>query len=441
MDIARSGVMELLFLAHRAPFPPDRGDKIRSYHVLRHLMTRARVHLVAFGEGEADFDVPPGLAEGLASVSIVRRRKPQALAAAEALARGLPVSLTAFASAGMRRAVAAVKGDAVYCFSGQMAQYLPADVPAIMDFVDVDSAKFAGFAEAGPVPMRWMMRREARLLGAFERRVAARVSASLFVSAAEAALFRAGGATGRIVAVENGIDAAAFDPVVVARDARSIHAVTPDPFRGPPVHGGTAADHGPLSSPRSGPRNESGVTGGLGGGAGPHRPLIVFTGQMDYRPNIEAVSWFARDILPALRARYPGLRFAIVGRAPTVAVQALASDAVIVTGAVDDVRPWLAAADVCVAPLRLARGIQNKVLEAMAMARPVVASVAAAEGIDHGGTLRVADDAATQVAAIAALLDDPRAAAALGAAARARVIARYDWAARLAPLDALLGLA
>jgi glycosyltransferase involved in cell wall biosynthesis len=96
---------------------------------------------------------------------------------------------------------------------------------------------------------------------------------------------------------------------------------------------------------------------------------------------------------------------------------------------------------VCVAPLRLARGIQNKVLEAMAMARPVVASVAAAEGIDHGGTLRVADDAATHVAAIGALLDDPDAAAALGAAARARVIARYDWAARLAPLDALLGLA
>ncbi|WP_257015438.1 glycosyltransferase [Sphingomonas melonis] len=427
--------MELLFLAHRAPFPPDRGDKIRSYHVLRRLMTRARVHLVAFGEGEADCDVPPELAEGLASVSIVRRRKPQALAAAEALARGLPVSLTAFASAGMRRAVAAVKADAVYCFSGQMAQYLPADVPAVMDFVDVDSAKFAGFAEAGSVPMRWMMRREARLLGAFERRVAARVSASLFVSAAEAALFRGGGATGRIVAVDNGIDAAAFDPAAVA------YSVTPDSFRGPPVHGGTAADHGPLSSPRSGPRNESGVTGGLGGGAGPYRPLIVFTGQMDYRPNIEAVSWFARDILPALRARYPGLRFAIVGRAPTAAVQALVSDAVIVTGAVDDVRPWLAAADVCVAPLRLARGIQNKVLEAMAMARPVVASVAAAEGIDHGGTLRVADDAAAHVAAIAALLDDPRAAAALGAAARARVIARYDWAARLAPLDALLGLA
>ncbi|WP_283214465.1 glycosyltransferase, partial [Sphingomonas sp. 2SG] len=256
--------MELLFLAHRAPFPPDRGDKIRSYHVLRYLMARARVHLVAFGEGEADFDVPAAL-DGLASVTIVRRRKPQAVAAVAALARGLPVSLTAFGSGDMRRAVAAARADAVYCFSGQMAQYLPADVPAVMDFVDMDSAKFAGFAEAGSAPMRWMMRREARLLGAFERRVAAEVSASLFVSEAEAALFRSGGATGRIVAVENGIDAAAFDPGVVAGDARFIHAVTPDSFRGPPLPGKTVATHTPLSSPRSGPRNESGVTGELGG--------------------------------------------------------------------------------------------------------------------------------------------------------------------------------
>lgn len=432
--------MELLFLAHRAPFPPDRGDKIRSYHVLRYLMTRARVHLVAFSESDADFDLPAEL-DALVSVTIVRRAKSQAMAAVEALARGLPVSLTAFESPEMRRAVAAVRADAVYCFSGQMAQYLPAGAPVVMDFVDVDSAKFAGFAEAGSLPLRWMMRREARLLGAFEWRVAAQVSASVFVSEAEAALFRAGGATGRIVAVENGIDATAFDPGVVAGEVGFPHAVTPDVFRGPPVPGRTVATHEPPSSLQSGPRDESAVTGKSGGGSERHAPLIVFTGQMDYRPNVDAVIWFAQDILPALRVRYPGLRFAIVGRAPVAAVQALASDAVIVTGAVDDVRPWLAAAAVCVAPLRLARGIQNKVLEAMAMARPVVASAAAAEGIDHSGTLRVADDAAAHVAAIGALLDDPDAAAALGAAARARVIARYDWTARLAPLDTLLGLA
>ena len=388
--------MDLLFLAHRAPFPPDRGDKIRSYHMLRHLMTRARVHLVAFGETEADFGVPAEIAAALASVTIVPRRKPQALAAVEAMARGLPVSLIAFESGAIRAAIERVRADAVYCFSGQMAQYLPAGVPAVMDFVDVDSAKFAQYADGGRSPMRWMMRREARLLSAFERRIAARVRASVFVSEAEAALFRAGGATGRIEAVENGIDADAFDP-----------------------------------------QRRRAAAGSAAAGQG---PLIVFTGQMDYRPNVEAVTGFARAVLPRLHAVHPDLRFAIVGRAPTATVRALAGQRVVVTGEVDDVRPWLAAADVCVAPLALARGIQNKVLEAMAMARPVVASTAAAEGIDQGGTLRVATDAAGQAAAILALLADPQAAAALGAAARARVVARYDWRARLAPLDALLGL-
>ncbi|MBD8735536.1 glycosyltransferase [Sphingomonas sp. CFBP 13706] len=161
---------------------------------------------------------------------------------------------------------------------------------------------------------------------------------------------------------------------------------------------------------------------------------------MDYRPNIDAVTWFARDILPRIRTQHPTARFAIVGRAPTPAVQALAGEAVIVTGAVDDVRGWLAAADVCVAPLKLARGIQNKVLEAMAMARPVVASTAAAEGIDHAGTIRVAADASEFAAQVLALLDAPADAAELGLAARAQVLRRYGWDARLAPLDALFGV-
>ncbi|MEG3166048.1 TIGR03087 family PEP-CTERM/XrtA system glycosyltransferase [Sphingomonas sp. PB2P19] len=390
----------LLFLAHRVPFPPDRGDKIRSFHILQYLAKRARVHLVAFAEDEGDFEPPVAFTDMLASCMIVPRTKSQARAAIEALASGKPVSLTAFADRRFATAMAAVRArDSIattFVFSGQMAQYLSPDDLAIMDFVDVDSAKFAGYAADARGPMRWMMRREARLLGAFERDVAARVSASLFVSDAEAALFRAGGAQGRVMTVENGIDSARFSPL-------------PE---------------------REGP--------GVGGSCG-NAPLIVFTGQMDYRPNIDAVTWFARDILPIVRRRHPA-RFAIVGRAPAAAVQALASDDVLVTGAVDDVRGWLAAADVCVAPLKLARGIQNKVLEAMAMARPVVASAAAAEGIDHAATIRVADDAQAFADRIVDLLDDPAAAATLGTSARAQVIARYGWDARLAPLDALLGL-
>ncbi|TCP98057.1 glycosyl transferase family 1 [Sphingomonas sp. PP-F2F-A104-K0414] len=427
--------MSLLFLAHRVPFPPDRGDKIRSFHILQYLARRTPVHLVAFADDEADFDPPAAFTDLLASCKILPRKKSQKRAAIEALATGKPVSLTAFASAAMQAAVDRVLPEvtSTYCFSGQMAQYLPVGgPPVVMDFVDVDSAKFAGFADDARGPMRWMMLREARLLGAFEHNVAARASASLFVSEAEARVFREGGATGQILAVENGIDSETFDPDGSYRSL-SRH---PGEGRGPVGKVAVTAFRLSLSpSPNWAP-----ASAGEGNGVGGQAPLIVFTGQMDYRPNIDAVTWFARDILPLIRKRHSA-HFAIVGRAPTAAVKALAGDHVTVTGAVDDVRGWLAAAAVCVAPLKLARGIQNKVLEAMAMARPVVASTAAAEGIDHADTIRVADTAQDFADRIAALIETPGTAAALGQAARAQVIRRYGWDARLAPLDALLGLA
>lgn len=388
----------VLFLAHRAPSAPDRGDRIRSFHVLRHLAARASVHVVAFEEDEA---LPPDLP--LASWTVVPRIKSRPRAVLEALATGRPVSLTAFDSPAMRAAVAAVREnnpiDRTYVFSGQMAPYARGGF--VMDFVDVDSAKFAQLAAARHGPAAWLYAREARLLARFERDVAARATASLFVSEAEAALFRNGRATGpqglfgkgnlrledddRIMAVGNGIDAAHFDPSLVA------------------------AQH---------------VAG--------EGPLVVFTGQMDYQPNIDACRWFVAEVM----SRLADIRFAIVGRAPTAAVRALAGARVIVTGEVADTRPWLAAAAACVAPLSLARGIQNKVLEAMAMARPVLVTSEAAEGIDHGDTIRVAGRR-DFAAALADLLVHP---SGIGDAARARVLARYDWSARLAPLDALLEL-
>lgn len=380
---------DLLFLAHRAPFPPDRGDKIRSYHVLRRLARDWRVHLCAFAEQAGEEELPPELRAELASHHILRRAKPMPVVAMQALATGKPISLTAFAHPGMARAVANVRARhpiaATYIFSGQMAQYREAE-PTIMDMVDVDSAKFASLSRTAGLGMRSVLKREARLLGRYERQVARSVAATLFVSEAEAALFRSGGGHGNILAVENGIDAARYDPATV--------------------------DPGPYEA-----------------------PLIVFTGQMDYRPNIDAVTRFAEHILPLVRKACPAARFAIVGRAPTPAVRRLANEAVIVTGEVPNTRLWLARAAVCVAPLDLARGIQNKLLEAMAMARPIVASIAAAEGIDHGGTIAVAGDDRDFADRVIAALNGP----ADNPAARARVLERYDWTARLAPLDRLLG--
>jgi len=389
---------DVLFLAHRSPFPPDRGDKIRAFNVLKHLAARHRVHLVAFADDPRDLKAKKGLVPFTASRSILWRGKSRQRAMVEALMQRRPASLTAFDNQAMHEVVADLLErrsiDTIFVYSGQMAQYVPAKTRArvIMDFCDMDSLKFADYAKASRGPMRWLMQREANLLFQFERRVARRVDASLFVSEAEAELFRQRTGAANVQAVENGIDTDFFDP------AASFRRID--------------------------------TTG----------KLIVFTGQMDYRPNVEAVIWFAETVLPHIRLIHPDAVFAIVGRNPTAAVAALAKqDGVRVTGEVADVRPWLDAAACVVAPLKIARGIQNKVLEAMAMARPVVASGPAAEGIDHDGTILSGDTVAEVSDAVNGLLSDPRGAAAMGHKARVRVQARYGWSARLAPLDGLIG--
>jgi len=390
---------DILFLAHRVPYPPDRGDKIRGFNILKFLSERKRVHLIAFADDTRDLKQKGSLAKITGNRSIIWRSKSRAMAAIEAIFTRRPVSLTAFDNRPLReqveRLLSAHSIDTIYVYSSQMAQYLPSRPRqrVIMDFCDMDSAKFATYAKSASGPMAWFLKREAKLLQNHERSVAQRVDASLFISEAEAELFRAKTGAERVHVVENGIDTAFFDPAA--------HFKRID------------------------------TTG----------PLMVFTGQMDYRPNIEAVTWFVETILPHVLVRHPQTRFAIVGRNPTPAVNALAEHpGVIVTGEVADVRGWLAAASVVVAPLKLARGVQNKVLEAMAMARPVVASVAAAEGIDHGGTIRIGETVGEIAEEVIAVLDDPRGSAALGADARAQVQKRYSWQACLAPLDTILGI-
>jgi polysaccharide biosynthesis protein PslH len=383
---------DILFLAHRIPYPPDRGDKIRSWHLLRHLASLARVHLACFADDEADAAHLAALREalggGLGEAHVEVRSRGKIAAGAVALVEGCPISLSLFDSAKLRAFVERRLADdavgTVFAFSGQMAQFVPVGLRQrfVMDFGDVDSAKFAQYAADGAGPMRWVNRREGEKLSAFERATAARADLCLFVSEAEAALFRARTGLANIRALSNGIDVDFFDP---------------------------RADF---------PRLEKG-----------EGPLLLFTGQMDYPPNFEAVAWFAREVLPLV----PAARFAIAGRNPPPSVRALAGERVTVTGAVPDMRSWLAAADIVVAPLKLARGIQNKVLEAMAMARPVVASPAAFEGIEAepGRDLLVAEDAAATAAAIDRLLKAP---GTIGAAARRRMERGYRWEARLAPL-------
>lgn len=391
---------EILFLVHRIPFPPDRGDKIRSHHILHALKEIGPVHVGCFADDARDRGFADEMAALTASQCVEMRERSRAVAGMNGLLRRQPMLVAMYESAAMHRWVRHVLATrpirAVVAYSVQMAHFVPRDlskdVRFVMDFVDFDSAKYAAYgAEQGGV-MGWVNRREGRVLMRFEAETALRADVSTFVSAAEADMFvRTAGVQGADVrALDNGVDLKYF----------------------------SALERYPAIEPEEG-------------------PLLVFTGQMDYRPNIEAVQSFAHEVFPAVRSLYPKASFAIVGRSPTAEVNALAElPGVIVTGSVPDVRGWLAAADVVVAPLRIARGIQNKVLEAMAMARPVVASPQAAEGIDAtaGEHLLVAPDPAYEALSIISLLGDPEKASKIGAAARARMEARYDWAATLAPL-------
>ncbi len=396
---------DVLFISHRIPYPPDRGDKIRSWHILKRIAQLTNVHVAALVDEEKDWQYQSVLEDIAATVILEPRNLSKPRAALSGLMTGSPASVRAFSNAALGRRINRILStrpiSTIFVYSGQMAQYVPHDIGQcrfVMDFVDMDSAKFAAYSEQGSGVSAWAMRQEAARLYRFERETAQRADVNLFVSEAEAKLFRdhSGLSESKVQALENGIDLEHFAPGL----------------KYDPVFEGEAQ-------------------------------LIVFTGQMDYRPNIDAVSAFARETMPIIRQSVPEAVFAIVGRAPTAEVAALASlPGILVTGEVADTRGWLAQAKVVVAPLKLARGIQNKVLEAMAMSKAVVVSPAAAEGIDavRGQEFIVANAPQDESAAIVHLIKNPVEAAIIGAAARLRMEARYGWDARLSDLPSLLDI-
>ncbi len=393
----------LLYLVHRIPYPPNKGDKVRSYHILKHLAARHRVFLGTFADDPDDLQHVARLRELCAELRVIELSPRLArLRSVSGFAANEPLSVAYYRNAELARWVDSTLAneaiDACIVFSSAMAQYVAgADAPrtVLIDFVDVDSAKWAQYANSRWWPLSWVYRREGSRLLAFERAAADRATRAFFVTDAEADLFRrlAPGCVGRIETIGNGVDTEQYAP----------SQALPSPF----------------------------AAGSL---------PVVFTGAMDYWPNVDGVRWFAEEVLPRVLDALPNAHFTIVGMRPTAAVKALASAHVTVTGTVPDVRPYLQHAAVVVAPLRVARGIQNKILEAMAMARPVVATDACGAGIDavNGRHFVTAHDAATMADAVVSLLRDGEAARMMGNAARARIVARYTWAAQLRLLEEAL---
>jgi sugar transferase (PEP-CTERM/EpsH1 system associated) len=389
---------DLLFLCHRLPYPPDKGDKIRAWHMLRHLAQRHRVHLGTFVDDPADWDHVAFLRGICASVGAFGFGKARQKARAIARLRpGRALTLDYFHQPRLQewvdKTIAANAIERTFVFSSGMAPYAlrHAGLSGVLDMVDVDSAKWTEYAARARFPLSAVWAREGRTLLSYERIAAHGFDHTLFVSEEERAKFAAlaPDIAARTQVIANGVDIAHFS---AAHDFAS-------PF-------GAAQ-------------------------------AIVFTGTMDYWPNIDAASWFAREVLPRLGGR---AEFFIVGANAGAEARRLADlPGVHVTGRVPDTRPYLAHAAVAVAPLRIALGVQNKVLEAMAMGRPVVVSPQALEGVQAvpDRDLLVAQDAEGWARAIGAILDGRH--ADLGAHARRAMERGYDWDTNLAALDALLG--
>lgn len=390
---------DLLFLTHRIPYPPNKGEKIRAYHALQYLRRHFRVHLGTFIDSDDDLKNASHLATECASSCFVRMPPHWArLTSLSALFRGEALSLPYFRHASLQnwvdRTVHAHHITLCLAYSGPMAQYLPTHTERVMDLVDVDSEKWHSYADDKSWPMSSLYRREGRLLLEFERKVAAEFDRVLLVSPAEAELFkrRAPESAGKVDYYTNGVDSDYFSP----------HVKHPDPYKGASV--------------------------------------LVFTGAMDYTPNINAVIWFAERLMPSLRMRYPHLEFHIVGSRPDAQVLALRRlPGVHVSGTVADVRPYLQHAALAVAPLQVARGVQNKVLEAMAMQKTVIATPQALEGISaiHGKEVISADGVSEFVNQIGLQLETP---GNIGLAARRRILLDYRWDSNLKRLGAALGV-
>ncbi|MGA8260133.1 MAG: TIGR03087 family PEP-CTERM/XrtA system glycosyltransferase, partial [Arenicellales bacterium] len=392
------------FLCHRLPFPPNKGDKIRSFNILKFLSARHKVFLACPIDDGADLAFLPELrsyTQGFALQRIVPRWKK--LSALTGLLERASISVRYFYSQKLQREIdqlIALRGfDAYFCYSSPMAEYLFRSRKAqsitpstlVMDLIDIDSYKWQQYAARSPLWQSWIYRYEAKHLAIYEKRIADGFDRLLVVSDQERSHFP-GGAPDNLFAMSNGVDLEYFFP-----------------------------------------RNACGKEGeGL---------ALVFTGVMDYWPNVEGVKWFVEKVFPRIQALKPTVKLYIVGSRPTGEVIGLGrTPGVLVTGFVEDVRAYLAEAAVCIVPLRIARGIQNKVLEAMAMGKAVVATSQALEGIraSAGKDLLVGDSEEGFAEAVLRLLRDPDGAREMGKSARACMEKHYSWDSNLAFLDEIL---
>jgi len=376
--------VRVLVVTHRLPYPPDKGDRIRAYQWLNALARDHEVDVLALADEEVPLDHRRALEQCAHRVwTVTRRRSDLAGRMIRSILTGRSLTEAYFGSRRfsetLHRLLAEHEYDVCVAICSSVAAHVlhaSSPPPLIVDLVDVDSVKWRRYGERHRGLRKWIYRRESETVARLERELAARADTIVTVSPAECELLQRIAPAARSRAIPNAVDG--------------------DFFR--PFDAGGNIDH------------------------------LVFVGQMDYFPNVDAVAWFAQQVWPALRQRRTDLKWMIVGRHPSRAVKRLGKlPNVTVTGTVADVRPYLRSA-ISIAPLRVACGVQNKVLEALSCGRPVVASSEVVRGLSLHAQKEIllADEPAEWIAAIELLLDDPALARRLGENARRAVRNRFD---------------
>lgn len=392
----------LLYLVHRLPYPPNKGDKLRSFHFLKHLSKNHKVFLGTFVDDPDDRRYITELGDFCAAIKVVKLDPLSAkIRSVNGLLSGDPLTIRYFRDIHMQHWVDSVvdnyQVDAALVFCSGMAQYLEnyPRLPVLLDMVEIDSAKWQSYAETKYWPMNWIYAREATLLHAYERQIACRFMRTFFVTTEERQVFAkaAPECALRLETITNGVDSEYFSPDIEF----------------------------------SNPFPEDVIS-------------IVFTGTMDYWINAEGIIWFAREVMPQLVIKWPKARLHIVGRNPGKEIRALAGEYIVVTGTVPDTRPYLKYAAAVVAPIRISRGIQNKIIEAMAMAKAVIAHAACVNPVNavEGEELLSASTADEFVEKLNTCISDSALANAIGAGARQRILSDYDWETNLSKIDRYL---
>ena len=413
--------MNVLYIAHRIPYPPNKGDKLRSFNQIKVLSERHDLWCAAFADDPADEVYAGLLHRWCCDVCILPLNRTRAtLRGLFSLLRGGTITEAFHRDVRMTRRLkrwaANVRFDVIVVFSSGVADYagpLSATVK-VLDFCDLDSQKWLSYAARKHFPMSWLYRTEGRRLARRERDWLNEFDHATLISAIERNDLMGG--NGSTPADDSDSQGVVVAGVLGRSDCAARHPA--------PV---TVVGNGVvLPSAREVAAPDSGIVG--------------FVGAMDYAPNIDAVTWFGTEIWPAVRAEHPGARFHIVGRHPTAAVRRLGKRPGIevigeVTHVIESLKSW----QLSVAPMRMGRGVQNKVLEAMAAARPVVLTSRAVAGLSprDRAHLTVADTGTEIAGAVNGLLSDVELCRRLGGEARHAVAQEHSWAREVAKLEAL----